>query len=176
LDIVVLNLPNLITIVRILLIPVFLLLFWSGIPNGVIIAMIVVGISGITDMVDGYLARKYNMITSLGKILDPLADKLMIITVMTSLFLIGKLPSWLVILVLVKEMVLVLGGVFLIFRKRIVVSANFYGKAATVLIYLALFFGAFELNGRTAMALIAGAASVIALINYMYSFNRRQEC
>jgi len=171
----VLNTPNLITLVRILLIPVFLLLFWSDIPNGILYSMIIVGISGLTDMIDGYLARKYNMITPLGEVLDPLADKLMIITVMTSLYLIGKLPSWLVLLVLVKEVVLVVGGVFLMFKKRIIVSANFYGKAATALIYLALFFGAFGLDGKSATALFAGVASVIALANYIYGFTQRQE-
>ena len=168
------NLPNMITIARIFLVPVFLAIFWSPSPNHVLLGMGVLGIAGITDMIDGYVARKYNLITPLGKILDPAADKLIVITVMTSLFLVGKFPLWLVGLILAKELVIALGGSFLVLKEKIEIGASIYGKAATISIYLALFFYAFEIRGSTIISVIAGFVSVLALVNYINSFIRRR--
>jgi len=170
------NLPNMITIARIFLVPVFLVIFWSPSPNHVLLGMVVLGIAGITDMIDGYVARKYNLITPLGKILDPAADKLIVITVMTSLFSVGKFPLWLVGLILAKELVIAVGGSFLVLKEKIEIGASIYGKAATISIYLALFFYAFEIRGSTIISVIAGFASVLALVNYINSFIRRRVC
>ncbi len=86
-----------------------------------------------TDVLDGFIARRFNMITDTGKLLDPLADKGMQLTVLISLAFCKRMPALAVIIILLKEVLMFLGGLFL-YRKKIVVAANWYGKAATVLI------------------------------------------
>ncbi|MCL4440878.1 MAG: CDP-alcohol phosphatidyltransferase family protein [Firmicutes bacterium] len=167
------NLPNGITLIRILLVPVFLMVFWSPKPNHITSGMLVLAAAGITDILDGYLARKLNMITPVGKILDPAADKLMLITVMSSLYLVGKIPLWLVVLVILKEAFLVLGGLVLIIWQKTGLCASFYGKAATISVYAALFSGAFEVSGSTIFAALAGLVSILALTEYINIFIRR---
>lgn len=164
------NLPNLITLVRILLVPVFLLIFWSAHPDRIFLSMSIAALAGITDVLDGYLARKYKLVTTLGKILDPAADKLMVLSVAISLYLIGRFPVWLVLLIIAKEIVLVLGSLFLVFKEKTEVSASVYGKAATFFIYLALFAEAFKIPGSLIFALIAALSSVIALTTYSKNF------
>lgn len=170
------NIPNAISVVRICLVPVFLALFWSSSPYRIELGMAVLALAGLTDVLDGYLARKFHMITPLGKILDPMADKLIVITVMTSLFLVGKLPLWLVVLVIAKDLLLAAGSFFIVFKEKIQVSASVYGKAATISVYIALFAGAFDISGSTFAAVIAGFVSLLALSNYINSFIRRRAC
>ncbi len=168
------NVPNLITVIRIMLVPVFLIIFWAAGPHRVLWGMMILAVAGITDVIDGYLARKLHMVTPLGKVLDPLADKLMVVSVMTSLFLIGRFPLWLVVLVVIKELVLVIGGIFIVIRKHLQVSANFYGKAATIAIYAALFTSAFKIPGSSVITVIAGIISIVALSNYVLAFMRHR--
>lgn len=169
-----LNLPNTITLIRILLVPVFLVLFWwSSNPYGIALGMAVLALAGLTDILDGYLARKHNLVTPLGKVLDPFADKLIVVTAMISLFLVGRFPLWLVILVLVKDLILVIGSSFVVLKEKSEVSASIYGKIATVVVYTALFSGAFQMNGGVWFALAAGVVSVLALASYIWAFIRR---
>ncbi len=123
-----LNTPNILSIFRILLIPFFVYFFCKG---DISIALLIFLTAGITDVADGYIARKYNKITELGKILDPFADKAMQITVLVTMAAQGLMPWLAVMIIMAKEVMMFLGGVFL-FRKNVVVGANFYGKIATV--------------------------------------------
>ena len=122
------TIPNVLTIIRMLLIPVFVVLFFQGQK---IAALCVFCAASLTDMLDGYLARKLNQITDFGKLFDPLADKLMVLTVMVCQTFWGPLPLVAVIIVAVKELVMVLGGVFML-SKDVVVYSNYFGKAAQV--------------------------------------------
>lgn len=169
-----LNLPNLITIMRIILVPVFLLVFWSADSHAILWGMVIVALAGATDIADGYLARKFNLITPLGQVLDPAADKLMIVSVAVSLFLVGKFPFWLLVLVLVKEIILILGSSFLVLKEKLEISANNLGKAATVTIYSAIFFSAFGIQGKTLIAFVAGLVSLLALTNYLLTYLRQR--
>jgi cardiolipin synthase len=169
-----LNLPNTITSIRILLVPVFLIFFWTSNPYHIYFGLGVLAVSGITDILDGYLARKYNLITPLGKILDPLADKLMVITSMVSLFLIGKMPYWLVVLIISKELCMFVGSFFLVVKRNVDISANIYGKTATFAIYMALFTGGLDIIGNKIIAGIAGVLSIIALLNYITRFSHTE--
>ena len=166
-----LNVPNIITVLRIFLVPVFLMVFWLGKSYPVNWGMGILAFAGVTDIIDGYLARKLNMVTPAGKFLDPLADKLMVISVMVSLLMIDRFPLWLVILIIGKELVLVFGSFLIVVRKHSQISANFYGKAATTAIYAALFTNAFKLPGNSAVTVIAGILSIIALINYISGYS-----
>ena len=122
------TIPNVLTIIRIILIPVFVILFFRGYKMA---ALAVFCAASLTDMLDGYLARKLNQITDFGKLFDPLADKLMVLTAMVCQTFWGPLPLVAVIIVAAKELVMVLGGVFMLSRD-VVVYSNYFGKAAQV--------------------------------------------
>ena len=122
------TIPNVLTMIRIILIPVFVVLFFKGHKMA---ALAVFCAASLTDMLDGYLARKLNQITDFGKLFDPLADKLMVLTAMVCQTFWGPLPPVAVIIVAAKELMMVLGGVFMLSR-NVVVYSNYFGKAAQV--------------------------------------------
>lgn len=128
------HIPNALTIVRFLLIPIIIITCAQGNYIGTIILLT---LSGITDILDGTIARKYNFITDFGKLMDPLADKLTQISLLTTLFIKNIIPMWILIIVVLKEFFMVSGASFL-YGKELVVSSKWYGKLATVLFYVAM--------------------------------------
>lgn len=131
-----LNVPNILTVLRFIIIPIFAY-FLCG--HQYIIATILFLAGGITDVLDGYIARKYNLVTSWGKIADPLADKLMQLTALVILSLVIKLiPIELLLIILAKEIFMGIGAIVLYKQNNYVVSADWYGKMATVVFYLAV--------------------------------------
>ncbi len=153
-----------------MLIPVFLVVFWSGKPNSVQLAMFIMALAGLSDIIDGFLARRLNMITTLGKILDPLADKLMVVAALTSLFLVRLVPLWLLMLIVVKELILVFGSGVAVYKKDYDVSANIGGKFATVCIYAAVFASSLKLPGKEVLIYLASLAALLSLGNYLYNY------
>lgn len=128
------HIPNLLTILRFLLIPIILCFI---IKEDYIMSFIVLTISGITDVLDGWIARKFNFITNFGKLIDPLADKATQISILAILAIKDILPLWMLIIVFLKEVVMIAGASFL-YGKELVVSSRWYGKLATVLFYIAI--------------------------------------
>lgn len=128
--------PNILTIIRFILIPFILDAIVKG---NYILAIVVFTISGVTDVLDGYIARKFNFITNFGKLMDPLADKLTQVSVLMTLVIVKIIPLWILIVVILKELVMVIGASFL-YGKNVVVYSKWYGKLATVLLYLAIVF------------------------------------
>jgi CDP-diacylglycerol--glycerol-3-phosphate 3-phosphatidyltransferase len=98
-----LNLPNILTLLRIAVIPIVIYFLLEGTPWSSIYATILFSAAAITDVVDGYLARKWNLITITGKFLDPLADKLIVMAVLVVLVEMGRIPAWMVVLLLSRE-------------------------------------------------------------------------
>lgn len=129
------HIPNILTIIRFLLIP-FILCFL--ISENFIVAIIFLAISGITDILDGTIARKYNFITDFGKLMDPLADKATQIATLVALVLKNLIPFWILAIVVIKEFAMVAGASFL-YGKELVVYSRWYGKLSTVLFYVAIF-------------------------------------
>jgi CDP-diacylglycerol--glycerol-3-phosphate 3-phosphatidyltransferase len=128
----VLNLPNLITGLRILLIPVFLFLFMTPSPTRSQWAALVFVLASATDLLDGYIARKMEQITSLGKLLDPIADKLLVISALILLVAFERAPVILVILLVCREMAIT--GLRVIASERgIIIPAERLGKLKTFL-------------------------------------------
>ena len=112
------NVPNILSMFRLALIPFFVLSYFSdGMADHYLWAMAIVIVAGMTDVVDGYIARKFNLITSLGKILDPMADKLMQATVLVCLALRHPLVIPMAAIHLLKELTMLIGGVWF-FRKQ----------------------------------------------------------
>lgn len=128
------HIPNLLTIIRFLLIPIIVL---AILQQNYVLAFIILTLSGITDILDGMIARKFNLITNLGKLLDPLADKATQITVLATLSFNGIIPFWIIAIVFVKEAIMIAGASFL-YGKELVVSSKWWGKLATVLFYIAI--------------------------------------
>lgn len=126
--------PNILTIIRFLLIPIIILFALQG---NFIATIIVLTVSGLTDILDGYIARRFNFISDFGKLIDPLADKATQIALLGTLAVQKIIPIWILIIVLFKEFLMVAGASFL-YGKELVVSSKWYGKLATVLFYIAL--------------------------------------
>jgi cardiolipin synthase len=128
------HIPNILTIFRFVLIPFIVESLNKG---NYILAFVFLTISGLTDVLDGFIARKFNFVTNFGKLIDPLADKATQISVLTVLALQHIIPLWFLIVVLLKELVMIAGASFL-YGKELVVSSKWYGKLATVLFYIAI--------------------------------------
>lgn len=129
------DIPNLLSTLRLAMVPIFVYLFLT---HHVVLAVIVFVAAGATDILDGYIARKYNYISDLGKILDPLADKLMQFSAFLCLFSEGLIPIWMPAIYFVKEALTALGAVCVFKKSKAVVKSNIFGKAATVLVFAAV--------------------------------------
>jgi len=131
--------PNAITLLRLFMVPVFAAIYFSGNQNAKIYALAVFLVAGLTDMIDGYLARKYDVVSVIGTVFDPLADKMMQLTALACLALNSVIPLWTFWVMLVIEGVLILAGIYLYFNvEKDVVPAGKLGKAATVLLAAAV--------------------------------------
>ncbi len=126
------NIPNMLSIARIFLVFVFVALFFTG---HIYAALITFLVAGATDVVDGYLARRNNWITNLGKILDPFADKLMQCTVLICLWIGDIIPLWFVIPFFAKELFTLIIGAVVIKRRSVAVVSKWYGKLTVCLFY-----------------------------------------
>ena len=128
------NIPNVLTISRFFLIP--FIIYFIVIDN-YLLAFIFLTISGLTDVLDGFIARKFNFITNFGKLIDPLADKATQISVLIALTFKNIIPFWMIVVVALKEAAMIAGASFL-YGKELVVSSKWYGKLSTVLFYIAI--------------------------------------
>ena len=168
------HVPNILTAIRLLLIPV---IFYFALEENYIVAVIFLTLSGITDVLDGYIARKYNFITDFGTLFDPLADKLTQISTLVVLVINNINPLWILIIVIIKELLMVSGAAFL-YDKNTVIGSRWYGKAATVLFYIAILISMlnrqFTLNLTFDIYLyyIALALTIFALIMYFKTFSK----
>ena len=128
------HIPNILTVLRFLLIP---FIVYYIIVDQYLLAFIFLTISGLTDVLDGFIARKFNFITNFGKLIDPLADKTTQIAVLLTLAFKDIIPFWIIIVVAIKEATMIAGASFL-YGKELVVSSKWFGKLATVLFYIAI--------------------------------------
>ena len=133
------NIPNKLTILRILMAPVFLWLMLWDFPFHYLVAGLVFGLAALTDLLDGHVARKYGLVTNMGKFLDPLADKMLTTAAFLMFLVAGRLDVWAVMLILTREFMVT--SIRLISAKEgTVIAASFSGKAKTVMQYIAILF------------------------------------
>ena len=130
--------PNILSVIRMCLIPVFVELFFWEYPVHIWYAVLVFFIAGATDVVDGYLARRNNWVSNLGKVLDPLADKLMQCTVLFCFYFKQIIPVWLLVVYVAKELLILIGSMFVFRKKNIVVKSSFCGKLAVCVFYASI--------------------------------------
>lgn len=163
------NVPNVLTMLRLALIPVFVLLHAAAMEK---LALLVFCAASFTDWLDGHIARKYHLITDFGKLMDPLADKLMVCTALIMQGLNGTFPVAAIIIVILKELVMIYGSSYML-AHDVVVYANIWGKLAQCSFILALVLS-FWHRDFTAMAFpidrvclwIAVVLAVVALVDY----------
>lgn len=179
------NLPNKLTILRVLMIPVFLVFLltdWGG-SAGKWIALAIFILASFTDLLDGYLARKHNLVTNFGKFMDPLADKLLVCSAMICFVELGSLPSWMVIVIISREFII--SGVRLVASDDgVVIAASYWGKFKTTFQMLMVCLLIADFPGMLFQAInqiiiwIALILTVISLIDYIYKnkdvFNRNK--
>jgi len=127
-----LNVPNLLTFGRILVIPVVLILLGRGTPEDCLVAALVYSAAALTDLIDGWLARRMHVVSVLGKFLDPLADKLLVMAVLVYMVPMGRMPEWAVVLLLARE-ISVTGLRSIASSEGVVIAAGDEGKSKTAL-------------------------------------------
>ena len=166
------HIPNILTIFRFILIP-FIVLNLAN--DKYLAAFVIFTVSGLTDILDGFIARKFNFITNFGKLIDPLADKCTQIITWATLALKNIIPMWIIIIVILKEFIMVAGASFL-YGKELVVSSKWYGKLATVLFYIAIVCSLFikEFNFTFDFSLyiyyLALISTIFSLLMYIKAF------
>jgi cardiolipin synthase (CMP-forming) len=163
------NLPNFLTFVRFMLIPLYIFVFMSDYK---IIAFLLVVLAGITDVLDGYIARKRGQVTPIGAMLDPLADKCMMITVIVSLVFTNMIPWLAAVFMFIRDAGMILGSAIFHFRGKRTVPANTMGKLTTVLVYFAFLFIFFEVPFAIPFLWIVIVFSFVTSMIYIVLFRR----
>lgn len=125
------NLANKITLMRVLMIPIFIVILLSNLKGGNYIAAIIFAVASLTDSLDGYIARSKNLVTTFGKFVDPLADKLLVSSALICLIEIGKIPAWIVIIIIAREFTIT-GFRTIAASEGITIAASPLGKIKTI--------------------------------------------
>ena len=168
------NLPNKLTMFRVILIPffiVFLLVPITPYDNWIALAIFIV--ASLTDLLDGKIARKYNLVTNFGKFMDPLADKLLVCSALICLIELNRIPSWMVIIIIAREFII--SGFRLVASDNgVVIAANYWGKFKTtfqmlmiIVLVLDISHPVFELLG-VVLTYIALLLTIISLVDYVW--------
>ena len=167
------NLPNKLTVLRVLMIPFFVLFMLVNIAGAadkwIAVALFVA--ASLTDFLDGHLARKYHLVTNFGKFMDPLADKLLVSAAMICLVEMGRLPAWIVIIIISREFII--SGFRLIASDNgVVIAASYWGKFKTVfqmamIIVLICNLGGAFVWVETALIWISLILTVVSLADYV---------
>ena len=162
------NLPNKLTIFRVILVIPFVALMLNGYDLWAVAVFI---IASLTDLLDGKIARKYNLITDFGKFMDPLADKLLVCAAMICLVEMGRLPAWMVIVIIRREFII--SGFRLVASDNVVViAASYWGKFKTtfqmlmIIVLILNLGGVFDMIGLV-LTWIALILTVVSLIDYL---------
>lgn len=165
------SIPNLLSLLRLLLIPFFVLAFFAGFPIHRAVAAGILIFSGLTDCLDGFIARRFHMVTELGKLLDPLADKLTQATVCICLFIAYPWLVWLLVLFIVKEGLMIAGSLGILRKGLSVGSSKWYGKLSTVVFYVVMItiiaFHRLPAQAVVALILIALGFMLFSFVMYL---------
>jgi CDP-diacylglycerol--glycerol-3-phosphate 3-phosphatidyltransferase len=172
-----LNVPNLLTVLRILLVPVVVVALLEKTPNADMLAAIVFAIAAFTDGLDGYIARSRGAVTTFGKLMDPLADKLLIIAPLISLVSLGRVEAWVAMVIIAREFAVTALRMSAV-EQGVVIPATVLGKAKTVTQVVAIFaLIAFQPTPVWADVLVyvAVATTVISGADYFFGLRKRIE-
>jgi CDP-diacylglycerol--glycerol-3-phosphate 3-phosphatidyltransferase len=170
-----LNLPNVLTVLRIMLVPVLVAALLGNTPAGDVLAAIVFALASLTDFVDGYLARARDSITTFGKLMDPLADKLLIVAALLSLVSLDRLPAWIAMVIITRELavtVLRMGAT----QAGVVMGASMFGKVKTCM-QIAAILAVIAVHGQPLWLSLLLYATVLVTVlsglDYFFGLRRR---
>jgi CDP-diacylglycerol--glycerol-3-phosphate 3-phosphatidyltransferase len=172
-----LNVPNVLTLLRILAVPVIVVALLGETPNGDALAAGVFALAALTDGLDGYIARRRQDVTTFGKLVDPLADKLLIVAALVSLVSLGRLAAWVAMVIIARELA-VTGLRAVAVEQGVVISASWLGKLKTMLQVAAVFALIIWNPSPTwvdVLVYLAVAVTVISGADYFFGLRRRVE-
>jgi CDP-diacylglycerol--glycerol-3-phosphate 3-phosphatidyltransferase len=170
-----LNVPNLLTLLRILAVPVIVVALLGETPNGDALAAAVFALAAFTDGLDGYIARSRGSVTTFGKLMDPLADKLLIVAALISLVSLGRVAAWVAMVIIARELA-VTGLRAVAVERGVVIAASWLGKSKTILQVAAVFALIAAHPAPVAvnvLVYLAVAATVISGVDYFFGIRKR---
>lgn len=157
------NTANKLTLLRVAMIPLFLVVLYWGFPGSSYVALVIFILASLTDLADGYIARRYNQVTDFGKFMDPLADKVLVVTAMLWFVECGRMPAWAVAIVIFREFAV--SGMRLIAAERgRVIAAGWSGKVKTASTMVGLCLMFLPLPGAA-----AGICVAVIVVTTLYS-------
>ncbi|MEN8908204.1 MAG: CDP-diacylglycerol--glycerol-3-phosphate 3-phosphatidyltransferase [Clostridiales bacterium] len=169
---ILLNIPNFLTLSRLIIVPIFGMYLFK---EEYLIAVLLFVVAGITDVLDGYIARKYNLISNFGKVADPIADKLMQLTALFLLTYLNKIQFYILSILLLKEILMAIGSISLYKNDKYIVSASWYGKLSTVIFYFVIIILIIYGKNDLISNLLIWIAVIFAIFAfYMYSRKYRR--
>lgn len=168
------TIPNLITLLRILLLPFFVYFFFSE-AYSVYYSLGILLVCGLTDALDGFIARRFHMASPLGQVLDPLADKLAILTIFISFLLRGFIPLWIAVVILAREVLVLLFSIYFLFSKTQLPEPIMTGKYAITLLYVAVVLSIFHQGLSLFFLVIALVFSLSSSFSYALLFFGRMK-
>lgn len=172
------NLPNKLTILRAIMIPFFLVFLYMSVMEGYDfgwfkwVALGVFIAASLTDMLDGKIARKYNLVTNFGKFMDPLADKLLVCSALIALSDIGRMPAWIVIVIIARDFI-ISGFRLVAAEKGVVIAAGWSGKIKTTVQMIMVCFLVADLGGKVfyvidqVLIYLALVLTIVSLLDYL---------
>jgi CDP-diacylglycerol--glycerol-3-phosphate 3-phosphatidyltransferase len=170
-----LNLPNVLTVLRIMLVPALVVALLGNTPAGDVLAAVVFALASLTDFVDGYLARARDSVTTFGKLMDPLADKLLIVAALISLVSLHRLAAWVAMVIITRELavsMLRLGAS----QAGVVMAASNFGKVKTCL-QIAAVLAVIAVHGQPAwvsvLLYVTVLVTVLSGLDYFFGLRRR---
>lgn len=164
------GIPNILTILRLASIPPLLYSYLFMPRFGERIALIIFIFSGITDVLDGLIARKYNLVTKIGTVLDPLADKMILVSVLTVFAIKNKIGFWILLTMALKELLMIYGA-YLLYRDRgDVIQANSLGKISTIMFYIASLSIMLNISAGYLLMIVFVMLNIISLFIYFFRF------
>ncbi len=170
-----LNLPNVLTVLRIMLVPVLVVALLGNTPEGDVLAAVVFALASLTDFVDGYLARSRGSVTTFGKLMDPLADKLLIVAALLALVSLNRLAAWVAMVIITRELavtVLRMGAT----QAGVVIGASAFGKLKTCL-QIAAIMAVIAVPGQplwvSLLIYLTVIVTVLSGLDYFFGLRRR---
>jgi CDP-diacylglycerol---glycerol-3-phosphate 3-phosphatidyltransferase len=169
------NVPNVLTVLRILLVPVLVVALLDRTPNGDLLAAVVFAIASLTDAIDGYLARSRHWVTTFGKLMDPVADKLLVIGALLALVSLGRVAAWVAMVIIAREFAVTVLRIAAT-QQGVVIAAGLFGKAKTV-VQVAMVFALIVADGSPAwldaLVYLTVAVTVASGADYFFGLRRR---
>ena len=168
------NLPNKLTVLRVIMVPFFVFFMLTDVGGAANkwIALVLFIVASLTDMLDGKIARKYNLVTNFGKFMDPLADKLLVVSALVCFIALDRIPAWIVIIIIAREFI-ISGFRLVAAESGIVIAASWWGKWKTAVTMITIIFMIPDFGGTIVFwieqALIYASLilTIISLIDYL---------